>query len=73
MGAGAAGSAVEDNKGESRLAASERRGRYACDAVKEIVASKLNNRKAYGTTTLKIRWQAGEIQHVSVNDEVEYK
>lgn len=70
MGAGAA--AVAD-KGETDLAASERRGRYACDAVKEIVASKLNNSKAYGTTTIEIRWQAGRIQKVTVNDEVDYK
>lgn len=59
--------------GDSELAASERRGRYAVDVVKELVASKLNKKSAYGTTTVKIRWQAGKVQLVTINDEVEYK
>ena len=50
-----------------------RRAAFARDEIERIIKQKLGNPLAFGQTTIRLRWQKGQLELVTTIDEADYK
>jgi hypothetical protein len=64
--------ALADEK-ESPVDATERREKFAREAISGAVRQKAGKPSAHGTFTVRLHWRAGILERVTVEDSAEYK
>jgi hypothetical protein len=62
-----------EKSGETPSQSTARRLRFARNLIEELSTRKQGNLNAFGTTTLRITWKAGEIDRVDHEEAITYK
>lgn len=52
---------------------SKRRASHAIQSLMRVIENKLGDPAAFGETIVRVRWQRGQIEHVKIVGEDDYK
>jgi hypothetical protein len=64
--------ALADEK-ESPVEATERREKFAQEAISTAVRQKAGKSSVHGTFTVRLHWRAGVLEQVTIEDSATYK